>query len=83
MLGSGLADIDPNGQFMLYSSTSGELVKVWLPDGKEQRLPYRIPKSDLGSTPGFSISQDGKSVVFIDYVSNSKPMLWENPFIKE
>ena len=83
VLGPVRAAIDPNGQFMLYSSTLGGLVKVTLPDGNEQRLPYRIPKTIFGTPIRFSISQDGKSVVFIEQVSNSKLMLLENPFIKE
>jgi serine/threonine protein kinase len=75
--------IDPNGRFILQASRTGDLVKVTLPEGKEQRLPYRLPVVPIGGTPPFSISYDGKSIVFIEGVSESKLWLWENPFIKE
>ena len=35
----------------------------------------------MKTIPELSISQDGKSVVFIESVSNSKLILWEDPFI--
>ena len=73
--------VAPNGQFMLYISPEGELIKVLLPDGKEEVLPYKIPKGSNENYPELSISQDGKSVVFIESVSNSKLILWEDPFI--
>jgi len=75
------AVVAPNGQFMLYISTKGALVKVLLPDGKEEILPFKIPKGSNEDYPELSISQDGKSVVFIESVSNSKLILWEDPFI--
>lgn len=75
------AAVAPNGQFMLYISPDGELIKVLLPDGKEEVLPFKIPKGSNENYPELSISQDGKSVVFIESVSNSKLILWEDPFI--
>ena len=73
--------IAPDGEFLLYISPEGELIKVLLPDGKEEVLPFKIPKGSNENYPELSISQDGKSVVFIESVSNSKLILWEDPFI--
>lgn len=73
--------IAPDGEFLLYISPEGELIKVLLPDGKEEVLPFKIPKGSNENYPTLSISQDGKSVVFIESVSNSKLILWEDPFI--
>ena len=75
------AAIATNGQFMLYISTEGNLIKVLLPNGKEKVLPFKIPKGSNENYPELSISQDGKSVVFIESVSNSKLILWEDPLI--
>jgi serine/threonine protein kinase len=75
------AAVAPNGHFMLYISPKGELIKVLLPDGKEEVLPHKISKGSNEDYPKLSISHDGKSVVFIESVSNSKLILWEDPFI--
>jgi serine/threonine protein kinase len=72
--------IAPSGQFML-TLVSGELFKVSLPDGKRERLPCRIDGDRLWWT--VRLSQDGKSLVLVESVSNSKLILWENPFIWE
>jgi hypothetical protein len=74
------AIIAPGGEFLLYSPKGRELHRVSLPDGKETRLPYSSP--DYLEHFGV-ITQDGKSVITLEQASNSKLMLWENPFIKE
>lgn len=73
--------IAPDGQFILYISPEGELIKVLLPAGKVEVLSFKIPKGSNENYPDLSISQDGKSVVFIEAASNSKLILWEDPFI--
>jgi hypothetical protein len=72
--------IAPNGEFLLYSPEAHKVHRVSMPDGKEVRIPYH----------GFVyfeynglITQDGKAAIIIEGVSNSKLMLWENPFVKE
>jgi serine/threonine protein kinase/Tol biopolymer transport system component len=74
------AIIAPGGEFLLYSPEAHELHRVSLPDGKESQLPYRNP---LDFEYNGLITQDGKAALTIESVSNSKLMLWENPFIKE
>jgi hypothetical protein len=70
--------IAPGGEFLLYSPAVYELHRVSLPDGKEMRLPYRIP---LSFQYDYVISGDGKTATGIEGVSNSKLVLVENPFV--
>jgi Tol biopolymer transport system component len=69
-----------SGEFLLYETKNGgDLVRVSLPDGKATRLAYRLPLM----ASSFGITQDGKALIYLEYASNSKLMLWENPFIKD
>jgi Tol biopolymer transport system component len=72
--------IAPGGEFLFHSPGVHELHRISLPDGKEMRLPYRSP---LYFEYYYLITEDGKAAIGIEHVSNSKLMLWENPFIKE
>mgnify|MGYP001568945213 CR=1 FL=1 len=71
----GAVDVAPNGKFLLYVKSPGELWKISLPDGKHERLPRNFP--GLGS---FSISQDGKEIVYIEERSAGKLVMIENLF---
>jgi len=42
-------------------------------------LPFSWPRG----TDSYRITQDGKAVTYVEYESNSKLMLWEDPFIWE
>jgi hypothetical protein len=79
VLDSELAVIAPDGEFLLHERRPGELHRISLPDGKTIRLPFSWPRG----TWFYRITQDGKAVTYVEYESNSKLMLWENPFIKE
>jgi len=75
--------IAPDGRFLLYRTRSGELQKVSLPDGKVQRLPFRIQNIDLRyDWHGIgAITRDGKELAYIEYVTTGKLVLVENPFV--
>jgi hypothetical protein len=79
ILGPVTAIIAPNGGFLLNSSRAGEYHRVSLPDGKSRQLPFNFPQEILY----LRITLDGKSAVFVQRTSNSKLMLWENPFVRE
>jgi hypothetical protein len=75
--------IAPDGRFLLYRTRSGELQKVSLPDGRVQRLPFRIQNIDLRyDWHGIgAITRDGKELAYIEYVTTGKLVLVENPFV--
>jgi serine/threonine protein kinase len=79
ILGPAVTAIAPNGEFLLYSPKPGELRRVSLPDGSTTPIPCRWPPAITSAL----ITQDGKSIVFMEPSSNSKLVLCENPFIKE
>jgi serine/threonine protein kinase/Tol biopolymer transport system component len=83
ILGPLNVSIAPDGRFLLYRTSNGELQKVTLPDGKAQRLPFRIQnifqpfgKDDIGV-----ITVDGKELAYIEHVTTGKVVLVENPFV--
>jgi hypothetical protein len=71
--------IAPKGDFLVYLPKRGEIHRVSLPDGKATRLLFSWSRTRRP----LEITQDGKFVIYMDVASNSKLMLWENPFIKE
>ena len=76
---SGYTIVAQNGEFLLDVRGAKEIYRISLPDGESKRLPFDLPA-------GFGwnqIAQDGKALFYLEYVNNSKLMLWENPFIKE
>jgi serine/threonine protein kinase len=80
VLGPVNASIAPDGRFLIYRNSGGELEKVSLPDGKVQRLPIRIPATFISEGVG-AISSDGKELAYIESVVNTKVWLVENPFV--
>jgi len=75
--------IAPDGRFLLYRTSSGELQKVSLRDGKVRHLPFRIQNiyETLGSEGIGAITRDGKELAYIETVKTGKVVLVENPFI--
>jgi Tol biopolymer transport system component len=71
--------IAPDGRFLLYRTSNGELAKLSLPDGNVQRLPFRLPRYVDFASEG--ISRDGKELAYIETVTSGKVVLVENPFI--
>jgi serine/threonine protein kinase len=72
----GNVQVAPNGKFLLYVKSPGELWKISLPDGKQERLPRNFP----GLLYFFSISQDGKEIVYIEMRGAGKLVMIENLF---
>ncbi len=69
----------PGGAFLLCEKNEGEIWKVKLPEGTEERLPGTFPglvtlRADL------NISYDGKEVVYVDRRTAGKLMTIENLF---
>lgn len=62
--------------FLFYMPEKGKLVKVSLPDGKIQRIQGTFP----GLTGDFSVSADGKDIVYTEAHAKGKLVMIENPF---
>jgi Tol biopolymer transport system component len=75
--------IAPNGRFLLYRTSTSELQKVSLPDGKTQGLPYRMQSiyENAGPEGIGAITSDGKEIVYIEYAFSGKLVLVESPFV--
>jgi Tol biopolymer transport system component len=76
---SGVGDqlsLAPSGEFLLYRDGRGDLHKVLLPGGTDQRLPYRV----RGLGP---ITRDGKEMLYREGRMVGKLLLVENPLIWE
>ncbi len=71
----GNVQVAPNGKFLLYVKSPGELWKISLPDGKQERLPRNFP-----GLVSFSISQDCKEIVYIERRFAGKLVMIENLF---
>jgi hypothetical protein len=63
-------------EFLYYVKNVGELRRITLPDGKEQRLPGTFPflKSE------FNVSYDGQEIVWVDHRKQGKLVMIENLF---
>jgi serine/threonine protein kinase len=72
---TGEVHLAPNGKFLLYMKSPGELWKFSLPDGKQERMSKNFPElSD------FLIRQDGKEIVYIKQRATGKLVMIENLF---
>jgi serine/threonine protein kinase len=69
-------NLSPDRKFFYYSEGNGILRRVSLPDGKDERILGTFP----GLSMAFSISYDGKEIVYSDSRSNAKLVLIENLF---
>jgi eukaryotic-like serine/threonine-protein kinase len=70
--------IEPSGHYIYYSKSIGELRRMSLPDGRDERLPGSYP----GLTPqsNIDVSRDGKEIIYVDARINAKLVMIENPF---
>ncbi|HEY6192402.1 MAG TPA: protein kinase [Bacteroidota bacterium] len=68
--------LGPDGTFMLQIKDVGEIWKVTLPDGKQERIPATFPGASVASN--LSISDDGKEIVYIDFRYSAKLVMIEN-----
>jgi serine/threonine protein kinase len=68
--------IEPTGRYIYYTKTTGELRRMSLPDGRDERLPGSYP----GLTPqsNIDVSRDGKEIVYVDARINAKLVMIEN-----
>ena len=69
-------NLSPDKRFFYYSEGNGILRRVSLPDGKDVPIPGTFP----GLSILFSISYDGKEIVYNDSRLNAKLVLIENVF---
>lgn len=83
ILGPEEVSIAPDGRFLLFMTSKGELQKVSLPEGKVYSLAYRLQNviADFGSEGIGAISSDGKQLAYVEHVQTGKLVLVENPFI--
>jgi serine/threonine protein kinase len=69
-------NISPDKKFFYYSLGDDILRRISLPDGKDEQMPETFP----GLSLLFSISSDGKEIVYNDSRLNSKLVIIENLF---
>jgi hypothetical protein len=69
-------NLSPDKKFFYYSRGDDVLRKISLADGKDERIPGTFP----GLSVLFSISSDGKEIVYNDSRLNAKLVLIENLF---
>ncbi len=69
-------NLSPEKKFFYYSTGSEILRRISLPAGKDEQLPGTFP----GLSVLFSISRDGKEIVYNDSRLNAKLVLIENVF---
>ncbi len=69
-------NLSPDKKFLYYATGNGTLRRISLPDGKDEKV--------AGTYPGllilFSISRDGKEIVYNDSRLNAKLVLIDNVF---
>jgi serine/threonine protein kinase len=70
--------IEPSGRYIYYTKTFGELRRMSLPEGRDERLPGSYPGLTPQST--IDVSRDGKEIVYVDTRINAKLVMIENPF---
>jgi Tol biopolymer transport system component/predicted Ser/Thr protein kinase len=69
-------NLSPDRKFFYYSPELDLLWRISIPDGKDERIPGTFP----GLFRLFSISSDGKEIVYNDSRLNSKLVIIENLF---
>jgi serine/threonine protein kinase len=70
--------LEPSGRYLYYSKTTGELRRISLPEGRDERLSGSYP----GLTPQsiIDVSRDGKEIIYVDTRINAKLVMIENLF---
>jgi len=71
--------LGPDGAFFLCLKNEGEIWKVKLPEGTEERLPGTFP-GVVSRRFSLNISYDGKEVVYVDWRTAGKLVMIENLF---
>jgi eukaryotic-like serine/threonine-protein kinase len=69
-------NLSPDKKFLYYAVESEILRRISLPEGKDERIPGTFP----GLSFLFSISSDGKEIVYNDSRLNAKLVIIENLF---
>ncbi len=69
-------NLSPDKKFLYYSEGNEILRRISLPQGKDEQIPGTFP----GLSILFSISSDGKEIVYNDSRMNAKLVLIENVF---
>jgi Tol biopolymer transport system component/predicted Ser/Thr protein kinase len=69
-------NLSPDKRFFYYSVGNDILRRISLPEGKDEQIPGTFP----GLSFLFSISSDGKEIVYNDSHLNAKLVIIENPF---
>ncbi len=67
---------DSVSRSVYYTSLQNDLRRISLPDGKEEIIQGTFPNFRLGNT--FSISPDGKQIIYLDAKAISKLVMIEN-----
>jgi Tol biopolymer transport system component len=62
--------------YLYFMPENGKLAKLTLPDGKVQKVPGTFP----GFTGDFSVSNDGKEIIYSEAHAKGKLVMIENPF---
>jgi hypothetical protein len=64
---------------LIESSSNGKLWKIFLPDGKREKIPHTFHKLIVGSFYS-ALSIDGNEIVYVDENDRGKLVLIENLF---
>jgi dipeptidyl aminopeptidase/acylaminoacyl peptidase len=78
ILGPGDALISPRSDFLIYQKSPGELLRVSLLSGKEERIPNSFPGFSFGAAP--SLNPDTKEIIYAQIRSQGKLVMIENLF---
>lgn len=70
---------NPYLNFLIESSSNGKLWKIFLPDGKREKIPHTFHKLIVGSFYS-ALSIDGNEIVYVDENDRGKLVLIENLF---
>ncbi|HTK82099.1 MAG TPA: protein kinase [Bacteroidota bacterium] len=66
--------LGPEGRYLLYTNDRGEIWKMTLPDRRRDRLTGSVAARNVS----LHVTQDGRTMVFVESRSNSKMVMIEN-----
>ena len=72
--------IIPGSGFGYYTKPDGSLWKTYLPAGKEEKLPGKLPGITLVNPFSLTFSRDGKNIAFINKQSSGRLIMIDNLF---
>jgi hypothetical protein len=70
--------VEISGRYVFYSKNAGELRRISLPDGNDERMPGSYP--GLNQQSQLDVTLGGKEIVYSDNRLNSKLVKIENLF---